>query len=125
MEQTLNRSKSWMLPFWFMLGIMIGSFLENVFVFTVFLHGQWFSRAVVLGAMLWPSILLIEAIGYWLIRKRIEERKFVWVHLLFSLFAFVLLWVLYVIILAFFFSHTGPELYSYYLRIIQKIQVYV
>ena len=44
--------------------------------------------------MLWPSLILVDAIIYWIIRKRIRERKWVWAHLLFSLLGFVLLQIL-------------------------------
>jgi hypothetical protein len=74
--------------------------------------------------MLWPSIILIEAIIYWFIRKKIVNRRWVWAHLLFSLFAFVLLFVLYFGILAILYAHTDKETYSSNLRLMQKIQSY-
>jgi hypothetical protein len=125
MEQTLNKSKPWMLPFWFLLGIMLFSFIENILLFAVFLHEPLFSRPILMAAMLWPSILLVEVIIYYFIRRRIANRKFVWLHLLFSLFAFILLWGLYAIVLFTFFSNITAERYEYYFRLIQKIQGYV
>ena len=96
MEPTLNRPKPWMLPFWFMLGIMIVNMLEELFVLHALVKVVTiYSSKYVLLILVWPAILLVEAIIYWRIRKRIHERKWVWAHLLFSLFAFVLVWVLY------------------------------
>jgi hypothetical protein len=105
MEQTLNKSKSWKLPFWFMLGISVFHFLEDLFVFPVFFHIHLFPlrRDMLSILMIWPSLLFTEAVIYWLIRKRMYERKWVWAHLLFSLFAFVLLWVLYCLVAAIFY----------------------
>ena len=102
MEPTLNRPKPWMLPFWFMLGILVFNSLENFFfVFPVIFGIRLFSLTwdIVFLIMIWPSILIAEAVVYWRIRKRIHERKWVWAHLLFSLFAFVLQYVFHFSIL--------------------------
>ncbi|MBO9201252.1 MULTISPECIES: hypothetical protein [Niastella] len=126
MEQTEVKSKSWMLPFWFMTGIAILCFLENLTLFKAnsYVAAATFSWYILIEAITWPFIILIEAIIYWRIRKRIENRKWVWAHLLFSLFSFVLLVVLYFIALYCIFFITGGEGYSYYLTIMKRIQFY-
>lgn len=121
MEHPISKSKPWMLPFWFMLGIAIIGGLEELFVFiTTFKFGK--SKYLLLF-LIWPSVLFVETIVYWLIRKKITERKWVWAHLLFSLFAFVLLWILYFLVSAVFF-YTNRGLLTENIVLLNKIKLY-
>ena len=113
-----------MQPIWVMLGIILVSTFEHVYLFTVTLKAPLFSQAVLWAVLLWPCFLLVETVIYWFIRKRIENRRWVWAHLLFSLFAFILLWVLYGIVLFFLFKLVPPEQYQYYFSLLQKFQQY-
>jgi Na+/phosphate symporter len=124
MEETLNKRKPWLLPIGFMLAIIVGSFLENVFIFSITLKMPLFSGPMLTVVLWWPSVLAIETIIYWFIRRRIENRKWVWAHLLFSLFAFILLCLLYAIVLFFLFKQAPPEQYRYYFSMLQKFQQY-
>jgi hypothetical protein len=127
MEQPVSKAKPWMLPFWLMVGITVFYFSESLLLYrTVYKMQLYPSRWYMISTMLlWPSILLVEATIYWFIRKRIENRRWVWAHLLFSLFAFVLLLILYFIVLliVFEFNH-DKDAYSGYLQTIQKIKFY-
>jgi hypothetical protein len=96
MSQLVNKAKAWNTPFGVMVSLLIISCLQSVITFTVI---KRFSTGGITGLVLfnmlfWPLLILVDAIVYWMIRKRIMERKWVWAHLLFSLFAFVVLTIL-------------------------------
>src|ERR1041385_1448903 len=120
MEQTVVKSKSWILPFWFMVGVAIFCFLENLFVFRTIYHIQYLMEwRILLFALIWPAVAFIDAIIYWLIRKRIGNRKLIWAHMLFSLFALVLLWVVYFLVFLIIDSFNSGKGFGSYL---QKMQ---
>lgn len=84
--------RSWNTPFVIML-IIFGLTI----LFDLALLSTYRDLAIVMSAqmwffiLLWPVLILAEIILYWVLRKKIQERKLVWVHLLCSLFAFVIL----------------------------------
>src|SRR5687767_15997691 len=95
-SQTIGYAKPWYTPFRFMLVIMIFCFIESLLVGLYKVKVYALSTSAFLMTFIWPSVLLMEVIFYWVVRRRIKERKFVWAHLIFSLFSFALLPILYV-----------------------------
>lgn len=96
MDQTLNKTRPWNTPVWVMVSILIVSCLQSLILLkvTVPLTNGEITGTVLFNMLFWPLLILVDAIIYWMIRKRIMERKWVWAHLLFSLFAFVLLMII-------------------------------
>jgi hypothetical protein len=96
MSQLVNKAKAWNTPIGFMLSIFIVSCLQSLATLQVTRQVTTIeiTGTVFFNMLFWPSLILAESIIYWVIRKRIKERKWVWAHLLFSLFAFVLLTIL-------------------------------
>lgn len=71
--------------------------------------------------MLWLIITLAEAILYYVLRKRIRERKLIWVHLIFSLIGFV--GMRFVIVLLSYLTYTliamgWPKDFVWYVQLI-------
>jgi uncharacterized membrane protein len=100
MSQSVNKAKAWNTPIWFMVVIFIFSCLQSLATLKItrqFTTTEMTERAL-FNMIFWPSLILAESIIYWMIRKRIKERKWVWAHLLFSLLAFVLLMILRILI---------------------------
>ena len=100
MNQLVNKAKPWNTPIWVMVGILIVSCLQSLIVFKLtmrFTIGE-ITGTVLFNMLFLPSLILVDAIIYWMIRKRIMERKWVWAHLLFSLFAFVVLMILRLVV---------------------------
>jgi bacteriorhodopsin len=79
---------------------------------------------ILLFALIWPSIAFIDAIIYWLIRKRIGDRKLIWAHMLFSLFALVLLWVVYFFVFLIIDGFNNGKGWGGYLQKMQTIKLY-
>ncbi|OQP65220.1 hypothetical protein A3860_16245 [Niastella vici] len=101
------QTRSWYTPFWIMVVVVIFACIQSLILFNVILKATTVS--VGMGAdlyvvMLLPLVLLVETIIYWVIRKRIKERKWVWVNLWLSLFGFVILRLLYLLILFIYYS---------------------
>ena len=95
-SQSIEYAKPWYTPFRFMLVILVLCFIESLLVGLYKVKVYAISTSAFLTTFIWPSVLLIEVIFYWVVRRRIKERKFVWAHLIFSLFSFALLPILYV-----------------------------
>jgi hypothetical protein len=95
-SQTVVYGKPWNTPFRFMLVTMILCVIESLLAGLFNLRNPGMSVSDFLLMFVWPLVLLIEVIFYWVVRRRIKERKFVWAHLFFSLFSFALLPILYV-----------------------------
>ena len=128
MTQPANRTRSWITPIWFMVGIMIITCIKNLMNLILFKVSvkaalNALSGTVLFIFMLWPLILLGEAIIYWVIRKRIRERKWVWAHLLFSLFAFVLLFILRFLIFVLVDAY-NPDLGHTSIRYLNNMEFY-
>jgi hypothetical protein len=94
--QTVVYGKPWNTPFRFMLVTMILCTLKSALFVLLNMESYAVSAFGIAMMFLWPLVLLIEVIFYWVVRRRIKERKFVWAHLIFSLFSFALLPLLYV-----------------------------
>jgi hypothetical protein len=125
MEPTLNRSKPWMLPFWFMAAILIVTLLQNLFLYrTIVKYGSGVPGNVLFFLLMWPVILLIETVVYWWLRKRIAQRRWVWAHLLFSLLAFILVRLLQVIVLFWAQLNYLNTSYDSFYPLINKIEIY-
>jgi hypothetical protein len=98
-SQSSSHAKPWYAPFWFMLGVALLALVEQAIVYISLLRGPMtVSGNLTFRLFLWPSILFIEVIVYWLIRKRVLERRLVWPHLVLSLFTFVLIQILFVVV---------------------------
>lgn len=126
MSQLVNKAKAWNTPIGFMLGIFIVSCLQSLATLQVtrqFSTTEMTERAL-FNMVFWPSLILTESIIYWVIRKRIKERKWVWAHLLFSLLAFVLLMILRILISFIILAYNqdqGTEI----LRLTNTIEFYI
>ena len=79
-----------------MLVTMIICLIESLIALWFNMRNYGVSTSAYLMMFLWPSVLLIEVIFYRLVRRRIKERKFVWAHLILSLFSYAVLPLLYV-----------------------------
>src|SRR5690242_10598219 len=124
MSQSVNRSRPWNTPYWFMLGVMVINFLEFFINLKVSLKVTTnIPTKVLFIILLWPSFILVEVVIYWVIRKRINERKWVWAHLLFSLFTFVMLEILRFLVFALIFYYNRNNGY-HSLPIINSIYFY-
>lgn len=124
-NQFSMQSKAWYTPFWFMVCIMIVAIVQSLILLDIILKAtvNVVTSPTMYIVVLWPLLLLVEAIIYWVIRKRLKERKWVWAHLLFSLVGFVLIRVLSV--LAFIiidFYGTLPSQATYFLM--NRIEIY-
>ena len=80
-------------PFWILLitAIFVALYYLVTFFSLVRIREAHLPFLVYFFFILWPSLLLAEAIVYWTIRKRITERKHVWAHIWLVLFGFVFL----------------------------------
>ncbi len=120
-SRTAVFAKPWDTPFRFMLVTMIVCLLESLLALWFNMKNYGISTADFLMLFLWPSVLLVEVIFYRVVRRRIKERKFVWAHLILSLFSFAVLPLLY--IGALFFSYlvipSSPVLKSLF-----RVQMY-
>lgn len=76
-------------PFWTMLMITFVNVGYNYIVAKVILKMTHLLLFPFLMLILWPTILLTEALIYWIIRKRIVYPKYVWGHIACMLSAFV------------------------------------
>jgi hypothetical protein len=85
------QSTPWYTPFRIMLIIFILLILFDVVFLTTYKLSISLTGQMLFFLIIWPVVVLGEVILYWVLRKKIKERKLVWVHLLFSLFAFVVL----------------------------------
>ena len=96
MNQLVIKTKPWNTPIWVMVSILIFSSLQSLIVLKVSvpLTTKEITGTILFNMLFWPSLISIDTIVYWVIRKRIMERKWVWAHLLFSLFGFVILMIL-------------------------------
>ena len=96
MSQLVDKAKAWNTPIWVMVSLFIFSCLQSLIIFKVTTRlatGE--IRGTALFNMLFgPLLIVVDTVIYGMIRKRIMERKWVWTHLLFSLFAFFLLTIL-------------------------------
>jgi hypothetical protein len=121
--EPILRAKPWYTPFWFLLGVMVLCAVEHLILLNLIIKSQvsYLSGSILFMLFLWPFLLLMEVIFYWVVRKRIGERKWVWGHLIFSLFSFVLVRLLYVA--AVFIVNDFYQSHSAY-TIIQQIQIY-
>ena len=97
------QSKPWYTPFWFMLGVLLLSCLQQVVIFKVIIKSSTYipSGKVLLFLLMWPSICLVEAIIYWVIRRRVFERKWVWAHLILTACAMGLIDLLAIVLFVF------------------------
>jgi hypothetical protein len=122
-SQSIARPKPWNTPFWFLLGVMVLCIIEHLIVLNVMIKAQISSLtgATLFMLFLWPLLLLAEAIFYRVVHKRIGERKWVWAHLIFSLFSFALLRLLYVAVLL--IAHDVYQSASAF-SIMQQLQFY-
>jgi len=116
------QAKPWYTPFWFMVCILIVACFQSLLLFTI--TARYVSLKVPLfNMLLWPSILIVEAVIYWLIKKKIAERKWVWAHLLFSLFAFVVLMIFRFVVSFLAITHSAAAAVNS-IRLINTIGVY-
>lgn len=99
---TLQTAKRFLAPVWFMLGIAIFAFFYNYLLFSVVykINTSAMTGFVLFMFLLWPLLILSEGFVYWLIRYKITERKWAWAHVIFILFALVLLRCAEIILLA-------------------------
>jgi glucan phosphoethanolaminetransferase (alkaline phosphatase superfamily) len=124
-NQTSIQSKPWYTPIWVMIGVMILTCIKNLILikFTVHTTVNDLPGIFLFFLILWPLLLLVEVIIYWVIRKRIKERKWVWAHLLFSLLAFVLLFILRFLIY-FFVDAYSPDPGHTIIRYLNNMEFY-
>src|SRR5581483_10288516 len=87
------QSKKLLAPFWWMVAILLVVIAQSYIVL-------WTARIAHLSSMritylllflMWPVVILAEAIVYYIIRKRIRNRKWVWAHIGFMFLGFVVL----------------------------------
>jgi hypothetical protein len=124
-NQSPIQSKAWYTPFWFMVGILFVSCIQSLFLFKQItkLATNEISGRILFNMLFWPSLLFVEAFIYWMIRKRISVRKWVWAHLLFSLFAFVLLRIMQIVIYLSLYANSR-DLADANIHIINRIEFY-
>lgn len=86
------KRKTFTEPFWTMLMMGIFSVISNYISATIILKMQlsYLKPMVVLFLLLWPMLLLAEAIVYWIIRKKNVYRKYTWAHILFTFIGLVI-----------------------------------
>jgi hypothetical protein len=108
-----------------MLGVLLLNIVEQIVVFKLMIKVQIanLSGESLFLFFLWPLLLLVELFVYWQIRKRIKERKWVWLHLVFILYTFVLVRLFYGIIGISIITYMS-ELWSAAFGILQKFQFY-
>lgn len=83
--------KPFLAPVWLLSIAGLFQCILNLVVFKFQLKGFVYTPVFIFFLLLWPGIAFIEAIVYWLIRKRITERRWVWTHVIFLFFALVML----------------------------------
>ena len=123
MSQPVNKPKPWNTPFWFMMGMTIFNCITGLIAFKFVARVTTITGSILFSLLLWPSLILVETIIYWVIRRKVKERKWVWAHLLFSLFAFVVVKILY-ILAPFIFTFDGVDRGYHKLNLINQIQYY-
>jgi hypothetical protein len=81
--------KTFTAPVWVMLPItLISALFAYVKATTILRVGHWTLLIFVL-IFLWPMLVFIETVIYWVIRRRIFDPRQAWVHLFSMIFVFV------------------------------------
>jgi hypothetical protein len=123
MSQFVNKPKPWNTPFGMMLGITVFTCIMNLIAFKFIGRLTTITGNILFGLILWPSLVVVETFIYWLMRRRVRERRWVWTHLLFSLFAFVLVKILYLLV-PYTLTFDGMDRGYNKLKLINQIQLY-
>lgn len=97
------QQKKFMAPFWWMLVITLLVWVQSfLFLLTARDVGLRHLQGItILFFLLWPVIVLAQTIIYFIIRKRTMDRKWVWAHIGFSFFAFVVCKILVMFVFIF------------------------
>src|ERR1700744_2736649 len=85
------KRESFTAPFWILLITSAFNWLFYYFTFHMSLLRVRLPVLTIVLIFLWPSLLFIESILYWIIRKRIADRGWAWTHIILVLFGFVAL----------------------------------
>jgi hypothetical protein len=88
------QKKSFVAPFWFLLvlGIILLLFVSlyvSVTLRNASAYPRYAPRIFYWRIFMWPVIILIEALVYWRIRRRINYRMLSWAHVGILIFAFL------------------------------------
>jgi hypothetical protein len=112
--------KPFLAPVWLLSIACLFQCIFNLFFFRVEVQVAVYTPVVIFFMFLWPCVLFIQAFVYWRIRKRITERRWVWTHVGFLFFAFVVLRLVLTATL-FITSYTGNLKST--IRLINKLDV--
>ncbi|HEX6429097.1 MAG TPA: hypothetical protein VF008_15480 [Niastella sp.] len=106
------QKKSYLLPVWFMLGMLLIVLLQGIPLFKLLARAPGLRTGKVLFvSLVLPVLFIIEASFYWGLRKRIFQKKRVWIHIGLTLFAVFLLKILMALIISTYSHFTSKGLF--------------